>query len=127
LPSLDGNLTFAGPFHLGLRAIGHAGLRLIDGVEPGALQLYLDGLESLRRSEHVEVWVLAVVALIELATTARAEVCDAVGELRRELDRIGAAGAIEALDRALAAGTEATLEPADRSVESKAPKARPLG
>ena len=127
LPSLDGNLTFAGPFHLGLRAIGYAGLRLIDGVEPGALERYLDGLESLRKSEHVEVWVLAVVALIELATTARAEVRDAVAELRRELDRIGAAGAIEALDRALAAGTEATLEPADSSVESKAPKARPLG
>ena len=98
--------VLAGPLVLGLRAVGERRPHAPGGSTPErASSAYLDGLELLHRREDVELWVLAVVALIRLVGTDRADVRDAVAELRRELDRIGAAGALEAVDRAVRAAT----------------------
>ena len=103
LLALGSTPTMVGPYELGVRATGEAGLRLMAGLERPALERYGEGVDRLRESEIIEVWTLGVVALIGLVGPDHDEVRRVEGELRGELGRIGAAGALEALDRALAA------------------------
>jgi len=91
----------AGPLPLGLHAVATAGLDLLEDGDAD-LGPYLDGLPLLRRGEDMNMWTLAVVALIGIVGSQPAGVREAVATLRAELERIGAAGPLGALDLALA-------------------------
>jgi hypothetical protein len=102
LAGLTDSWTTTGPLKSGLRTIGRAGVGLMEEVSERDLDDFLAGIDQLRGSELANAWTMGVVAFIELAGADRAQVRTAIADLRAHLERVGASGCLEAVERALA-------------------------
>ena len=81
LDTLGVRSTMVGPLLVGMRALGEAGLKLLELVDAHTLERYVDALGQVRRSEHVDVWTMGVVALVHLVGPDHAKVEHAVRDL----------------------------------------------
>lgn len=98
-----------GPLRRGARRVGVAGLELLAGTHGAAVARYVEGAALLRQSQIVGIWSLSAAALIGLVGAEPPAAQALVAEVRAELERIGAAGALALLDRSMAGAPPAPV------------------
>lgn len=117
-----------GPVRRGARHVGVAGLDLMGGTHEAAIARYLEGSALLRQSEMAGIWSLSAAALIRLVGAELPAAQALLTEVRTEMQRIGAPGALALLDRVVAEAPAAARAvrrqtPAESSTRERRPVA----